>query len=409
VRQSIFSGLIALAASSFATPAHAQARLTTIYSTTQGYPNGLSQGNGVLYGADLAPTSGDCGSVSELGPPAVAGAEWTEELLYAFAATGGDACNPAYAPIPAADGSLYGLANLGGAYGSGALYQLLPPTSPGGSWTERVLCSIPLQGLGTQPPESGLVVGPSGSFYFLAAGGDYGSGELLQFVPPASAGGSWSVKQLYSFGQGVHDPAYPDGLITGPGGSLYGISGGGGDTSRQLGTVFQLTPPATSGGAWTVQVLHSFAGGDAEGSNPNALVLASDGTLFGATAGGEGALGLGGTVAFQLSPPAAGQSEWTYTVLRNFGGLRPDTTMLVNDGNVFVGTQSPTGGEIFEFQPPASPGGAWTTKMLYQFTNDQSPVSQLVMTPNGILYGVTGDLIVPGYQATGTIYMLRTE
>jgi len=49
------------------------------------------------------------------------------------------------------------------------------------------------------------------------------------------------------------------------------------------------------------------------------------------------------------------------------------------------------------------------TKMLCQFTNDQSPVSQLVMTPNGTLFDVTGDVSVPGGQATGTIYMLRTE
>lgn len=408
MRQSILLGMLALlVVSLLATDADAQPRLTTIFNATDGYPGGLSQGNGVLYFTGAAPSGvGDCAAVFELQPPGTVGGEWTQQLLYAFSGAGGDACDPGYAPTAAPDGSLYGLAGYGGAYGSGALYQLLPPTAPGGYWTERVLCSIPSSL--THLPTSGLVRGPGGSFYFVGTGGS-GAGQLLQFIPPAGSGEPWNVELLYTFGQTEYGPEYPDGLIAGPDGSLYGISGGGGDAGHQFGTVFQLTPPATPGGAWTVQVLHSFAGGDAEGSNPNALVLASDGTLFGATAGGEGALGLGGTVAFQLSPPAAGQSEWTYTVLRNFGGLRPDTTMLVNDGNVFVGTQSPTGGEIFEFQPPASPGGAWTTKMLYQFTNDQSPVSQLVMTPNGILYGVTGDLIVPGYQATGTIYMLRTE
>jgi len=405
--KSILFGVLGLLVGPFlATCANAQQRLTTILNVTEGYPGDLALAQGVLYFGGPPPQVGQCGAISELQPPTEIGGQWTETLLYVFTGTGGDVCGPGFGPLPAPNGYLYGLTTYNAVSGPGALYQLLPPTAPGGYWTERVLCSIPSSL--TRVPTSGLVRGPGGSFYFVGTGGS-GAGQLLQFIPPAGSGEPWNVELLYTFGQTEYGPEYPDGLISGPDGSLYGISGGGGDAGHQFGTVFQLTPPATSGGAWTVQVLHSFAGGDAEGSNPNALVLASDGTLFGATAGGEGALGLGGTVAFQLSPPAAGQSEWTYTVLRNFGGLRPDTTMLVNDGNVFVGTQSPTGGEIFEFQPPASPGGAWTTKMLYQFTNDQSPVSQLVMTPNGILYGVTGDLIVPGYQATGTIYMLRTE
>jgi len=411
MRKSILPGLFALLiVSALATCVQAQPRLTTIFNTTGGYPTGLSQGNGGIYTTAAAPTGGECGAVFELLPPVAAGGDWTGELLYAFAAAGGDACNPDLAPIPAPDGSLYGLANLGGSYGSGALYQILPPTSPNGPWTESVLCSIPLSSAGlSQLPASGLVGGPGGSFYFLAVGGDYGKGQLLQFVPPASHGGSWSVKQLYSFGQGVYDPVGPDWLIAGPGGSLYGLSGAGGNAIWQLGTVFQLVPPTASGGSWSVKLLYSFGDRQGDGGDPSSLVLAGDGTLYGATYGINAVNPNGAALAFQLSPPAAGQSDWTYTILRNFGGLHPDTTMLLHVGNLFVGTQSPTGGEIFELQPPAAPSGAWNTKLLYHFTNSQTPVSQLVMTPNGTLFGVTGDLDVYSWEATGTIYMLPTQ
>jgi uncharacterized repeat protein (TIGR03803 family) len=39
-------------------------------------------------------------------------------------------------------------------------------------------------------------------------------------------------------------------------GNLYGTAVFGGATSA--GTVFQLTPPATEGDAWTETVLHTF-------------------------------------------------------------------------------------------------------------------------------------------------------
>jgi hypothetical protein len=55
-----------------------------------------------------------------------------------------------------------------------------------------------------------------------------------------------------------------------------------------LGTVFEVSPPATSGGAWTEAVLHSFKGGTSDGANPyyGSLIADSSGNLYGTTQGG---------------------------------------------------------------------------------------------------------------------------
>ncbi|MGA2742384.1 MAG: choice-of-anchor tandem repeat GloVer-containing protein [Bryobacteraceae bacterium] len=66
------------------------------------------------------------------------------------------------------------------------------------------------------------------------------------------------------------------------------------------GIVFQLTPPSTSGGAWTETVLHSFSGKNGDGAIPVAgLVLSSGGVLYGTTSAG-GTAGKG--TAFALQP-----------------------------------------------------------------------------------------------------------
>jgi uncharacterized repeat protein (TIGR03803 family) len=116
-------------------------------------------------------------------------------------------------------------------------------------------------------------------------------------------------------------------------GALYGTTEQGGDPSCSFfcGTVFKLTPPTTSGGAWTESVLHSFTGSD--GSGPLAgLVADANSDLFGTTSTG-GASGLGTVfeiVGSGFVPPAlfAGtrrkancQSQSVSTLAQQYGGL----------------------------------------------------------------------------------------
>jgi hypothetical protein len=57
-----------------------------------------------------------------------------------------------------------------------------------------------------------------------------------------------------------------------------------------MGTAYALQAPATSGGAWTQILLHTFTGSD--GSGPTGLLMGSGGVLYGTTSLG-GAYGAG--------------------------------------------------------------------------------------------------------------------
>ncbi|HVM47819.1 MAG TPA: choice-of-anchor tandem repeat GloVer-containing protein [Candidatus Acidoferrum sp.] len=379
----------AAAAFLLASPAISQTGFRTLYNFTGVIPTGLVQANGVLYGAfdGPSPAGSDCGAVFELRPPATSGGEWTETTLYSFAETG-DGCHPDGGPVPAPNGELYGLTLEGGAYGFGALYKLQPPASAGGAWTESVLYSFGIF------PWGNLVAGPGGSFYVLTdGGGAYGWGALLQLRPPAS-GGSWTGTQIFSFPQG----AQPSSLITGPGSTLYGTAFYYG----LPGLVYQLTPPATPGGAWTETVLYNLT--IAEGSYANSLILASNGTLYGTTYG-DSAYGSGPGTVFQLTPPGSAGGTWTYSMVKNFGGNHPNLPLILRDGHLFGTIATPQGGAVYELTP-SSPGSPWNVTFPHNFTNAQVP-DALLISEKGVIYGTT-ETFYP-QPPTGTVFQIAPE
>jgi len=145
---------------------------------------------------------------------------------------------------------------------------------------------------------------------------------------------------LYSFTGQNGDGGSPQcNLAKGPGGVLYGTTYYGGTAS--LGTVFELTPPAAAGGAWTETVLYSFTGQNGDGSFPrNGVAVASSGVLYGTTDnGGAGPCQLGCGTAFSLTPPASPGGAWTESVLHKFGTKKGDgflypSNLVIGPGGV---------------------------------------------------------------------------
>ena len=111
---------------------------------------------------------------------------------------------------------------------------------------------------------------------------------------------------LYTFGlSGAPDDGdMPEsGLVMDTAGALYGTAVQGGLYSE--GVVFKLTPPAAGQSGWTYATLYSFQGG-ADGALPTgALVLDHAGNLYGTTQGTGSATAISARCSKFLRRPAA--------------------------------------------------------------------------------------------------------
>lgn len=197
-------------------------------------------------------------------------------------------------------------------------------------------------GTGGQAPYSNLIADKSGNLCGTTVDGGASSGLGVGVVFELSpVDGNWSETVLYAF-QGGGDGANPwSGLLLDTSGNLYGTTaGGGGATTCEggCGTVFELSPPAISGEAWTETVLYRFQGGS-DGSGPwyASLIFDKAGNLYGTTRFGGASTSSLGTV-FELSPPTGGGNSWTETILHSFtgsgDGASPLSGLLLGKGGI---------------------------------------------------------------------------
>jgi uncharacterized repeat protein (TIGR03803 family) len=392
--------------------------------------------SGSLYGTTYGGGASGLGTVFEMTKPT--GGHWKENVLFSF--NGSDGQYPPSALVFGSTGALYGVTVGGGCGGcTGVVFELAPPAGAGGSWTETVLHAFSGSG-NNAAPNGPPLIGPGGTLYATTQGSAGPTGTAFALLPPAAPGGVWTESVLYTFG-GSPEGGTPFAGVVSEGGSLFGTTLYGGDEfcgeGLGCGTVYELTSPAATGGAWTETTIHSFGETSEDGTQPEApLTVGPGGVLYGTTElGGSGVCVTSsgpypgcGTV-FQLTPPAAPGGTWTESILYSFsatggGGGGPVAGVVVGADGALYGTTRWGGtatpacpasyfvvagcGIVFELTPPSSPGGAWTQTVLHSFTGQDGdgaiPIGGLVLSSTGILYGTTS---AGGTAGRGTVFALE--
>ncbi|HLW69023.1 MAG TPA: choice-of-anchor tandem repeat GloVer-containing protein [Candidatus Binataceae bacterium] len=400
----------------FTGPAHATESVIYNFPST-GSPAGvIVDKSGNLYGT----TPGPGGSVFSLTPPAVAGDPWGVTIIHEFPSSGSDDGSNPVASLLAGRGALFGTTQDGGASNLGTVFEVTPPATAGGSWGESVLYSFTGGSDGSQPVAS-LIADSSGILYGTAQlGGASGLGTVFSLKPPSSAG-PWTESVLHSFTGGSDGSQPVAGLVADRSGTLYGTTQFGGASNS--GTVFALTPPPISGGAWSESVLYAFTGINDGGEPLAGLLLAPNGALYGTTLeGGQRfqafcSSNKGCGVVFKLTPPTTPGGLWTESVLHRFlgedvgssDGSSPAGSLLAGPAGTLYGTTLSGGGSsfgegtVFKLTPPTTPGGLWTVSVKHAFFNNTGdgvlPASGLVFS-NHELFGTTESGGESGLQGT---------
>ena len=295
-------------------------------------------------------------------------------------------------------GTLFGTTGLGGTgtdcfhgtlHGCGTVFQL----SPAGHY--KVLYSFlgGSQGLDGESPYGGVIRDSAGNLYGTTSrGGPYqypGFGTVFKL----DATGKETI--LHAFTGGADGSGPSAGLVRDQTGSLYGTTGGGGNSMR--GTIFKLDA------AGNETVLHNFTGGSDGGSPLARLLLDINGNFYGtASEGGDlscGGLGCG--VVFKLD------SAGNYSVLHSFNqtdGSFPNLGLVRDSrgnlyGTTFLGGTADDG-VIFKID------SAGNYSVLYNFLDDVVGAfpNEIVVDSQGNLYG-TAQESSPGF---GTVYKLDT-
>ena len=381
-------------------------------------------------------------TVNQFTKPATAAGAWTNSVIHRFPAFSGDGTYPAGGLI-AAGGLVFGTTSGGGntacVNGCGTVFQLTPPVTPGGSWTETQLLVMAPDANGFQPSGTPLMKGSTTLFTTAihaandvprpgSTAGPVG-GVVFALAKPASGTGPWTETIIHHFDAAALDGDTPFGPLTlAPDHAIYGTSFTGGKCNQ--GTVFRLTPPATKGGSWNETLVHEFGatatGCDYDdGEQPVAGVAAAGGKLYGTTRGGTG---LGCGTAFVITPNATP----AYQKIYKFGQtatdacspqapVRVDATGVVFGTSVFGGSaahsiECPSGcGTVYQLTPQAA-GQPYVAAVLQSFaggTDGSEPRSNLLGGPASGFFGVAShggfaaDTAVPDYQSFGTLYKFK--
>ena len=109
-----------------------------------------------------------------------------ERMARCMAPPSGDGSFPVASVVIGKNGVLYGTTQYGGSAGLGTVFELTPPTTPGGRWTEAVLHSFSGQNGDGSMPVAGLALSATGFgllYGTTSEGGASGQGTVFVIKP----------------------------------------------------------------------------------------------------------------------------------------------------------------------------------------------------------------------------------
>lgn len=312
-------------------------------------------------------------------------------VLYHFTAT--DGVGPVGQLVQGPDGALYGVLTAGGTFGQGSVFKL----DPKGQFQTLYSfgsSSLPSAAPDGSTPNAGVIFGSDGNLYGTTTqGGPNFGGTVFKMTVTGQ------LTTLVGFGGPSPAASEPYGpLYFGADGNFYGTTNAGG--SGGAGTVFRMTPSGM------VTILHNFAGDYSEGGGLfGAMVMATDGTLYGTTSLGgidpsSGRTG-DGTV-FKILPDGTFSilHYFPYTATNTIPGLvlAPDGTLYgltelggIGTGNAYSITSDGTYIDLHDFGCSCgTPDGS-------------EPVGPLTLGSDGNFYGLT---IFGGTVNNGTMFKM---
>jgi uncharacterized repeat protein (TIGR03803 family) len=353
---------------------------------------------GNLYGTAAYGGTYNDGVVFELSPT---GSTWAYSVLYYFGSQENDGAYPLAGLVFDGKGNLYGTTQVGGANGSGTVFELTPTGD--GTWTETILFGFDSKDGAN--PQAGVVFDPNGNLYGTTYKGgtcsQYTTGCGVVFELEPGADGKWTEKVLHKFQDNNKDGIFPTaGVILDGSGNVYGTTLHGGP-SPGYGTAFELSP--ATGGKWTYKIIHDFSSTNGNPAGP--LVLDSSGNLYGTS--------YGGSEVFELTPGENG--AWTYKPLTNLNkstnGEGPYCGLTFDKSGNLYGTAvlsiGSGNGQVFELVNRGS--GKWVAKVVYTFDynpnggdyDGSEPFAGVILDANGNIYGVTS---AGGTNNVGTVF-----
>ena len=248
-------------------------------------------------------------------------------------------------------------------------------------------------GTGGRTPEAALVQGLDGNLYGTTyGGGTQGVGTVFKITPTGS------LTPLYSFcsQSNCADGEYPvSALVLASDGNLYGTTSAGANGG---GSVFRISPSGI------LTTLYAFGSRSGDGSGPAAaLVQDSDDTFYGTTQAG-GVYGHG--TIFKMTP--SGSLTTLYSFCHHsacWNGVDPSGLVQATDGN-FYGTAlyggETNGGTVFKI----TPGGGFSRVHSFGWNGEglRFPAAPLVQAADGTFYGTT--IESGGDKAYGTVFKI---